>query len=85
MTRATIIDEASQKVDFHNRRTLAAVEGTGGNATLQIDMGGAYVAVANDGTISPNQGDFLVNLSLNNSVKLLVFGVNKFKLKQKSI
>src|SRR5260221_5906447 len=39
------------EVNFHARRTLVSVEGSGGSATLQVDMGGIYVSIATDGSI----------------------------------
>ena len=77
------------EVDFHARRTLAAVEGTEivvvpGTTTLgaglQVDMGGAYVGIANDGTfMAPDKIPWTVDLS---SGRALLPGlmVNKFRL-----
>lgn len=44
------------EVDFHARRTLARALGSGGNFTLQVDMGGALVGVAADGTFLSGGG-----------------------------
>lgn len=44
------------EVDFHARRTLARALGSGGNFTLQVDMGGALVGVAADGTFLSGAG-----------------------------
>lgn len=44
------------EVDFHHRRTLARVIGEGGNFTLQVDMGGAWVGVAANGSILAGNG-----------------------------
>ena len=38
------------EIDFHVRRTLARAQGSGGTFTLQVDMGGALVGIAADGT-----------------------------------
>ncbi len=68
------------EVDFHNRTTLAAVLGTGGGTTLQIDLGGTYVSVASDGTIAPNKEEFPVSLAPDDPTSLPGLVVNKFKL-----
>src|SRR2546425_2957888 len=39
------------EVNFHARRTLVSVEGSGGSPTLQVDMGGTFVSIADDGSI----------------------------------
>src|SRR5260370_37694792 len=39
------------EVDFHARRTLASIAGSGGKADLQADMGGTYVGIASDGNL----------------------------------
>lgn len=68
------------EVDFHARRTLAAVVGSGGTATLQVDMGGAFIGVANDGTfMTPDKTDWSLNLSSTSSA-LPGLGVNRFRL-----
>ncbi|MDD1750044.1 MAG: hypothetical protein LUO89_09225 [Methanothrix sp.] len=54
----------SVEVNFHARRTLAGVRGSGGKATLQVDMGGALVGIAEDGTfLTPNKKPKTVDLS----------------------
>ncbi|HEY9640728.1 MAG TPA: hypothetical protein V6C57_09600 [Coleofasciculaceae cyanobacterium] len=70
------------EIDFHARRTLAAVEGTGGSLTLQVDLGGAYVGVANDGTlIAPGKTPLPVNFSTTPTrVNLPSLTVSKFRL-----
>lgn len=80
------------EVDFHARRTLAAVMGSQGSnignvpgtethgASLQVDMGGSYVGIANDGTfMAPDKTPWVVTLS---SVVTPLPGltVNKFRL-----
>lgn len=68
------------EVDFHSRRTLTAIAGSGGNGTLQIDVGGAYVGIANDGTLmAPGKVDLPVNLS-STTTTLPSLTLNKFKL-----
>lgn len=42
------------EVDFHARRTLLRAAGAGNNPTLQVDMGGAFIGVAADGTFIAN-------------------------------
>lgn len=70
------------EVDFHARRTLAQVIGSGGASTLQVDMGGAYVGVAGDGTfMAPGKTAWPVNLS-SAPVALPGLTVNKFRLSQ---
>lgn len=69
------------EVDFHARRTLARITGLGGASTLQVDMGGAYVAVADDGTFNPDRNPWPVTLSADEDA-LPGLTVNKFKLSQ---
>jgi hypothetical protein len=71
------------EVDFHARRTLVGVTGSGGSSTLQVDLGGVYVGIANDGTMAPNRGQFSVPLpkGMNGALTPLPgLTVNKFKL-----
>lgn len=44
------------EVDFHVRRTLARAQGSGGSFELQVDMGGALVGVAANGTFLAGGG-----------------------------
>ena len=72
------------EVDFHARRTLAAVQGTQGDnikkANLQVDMGGAYVGIADDGTfMTSNKTPWAVTLS-SASDALPGLTVSKFSL-----
>lgn len=71
------------EVDFHTRRTLVAVVGTGTTtpgANFQVDMGGAYVGIANDGTImTPDKEPWAVDL-LSGRAPLPGLMVNKFRL-----
>ena len=69
------------EVDFHARRTLALVTGTGGGATLQVNLGGAYFPVADDGTFTPGT-QWPITLSADTSAPLPGLTVNKFKLSQ---
>jgi hypothetical protein len=69
------------EVDFHARRTLALVTGTGGGATLQVNLGGAYFPVAVDGTLTPGT-PWPISLSGDTSEPLPGLTVNKFKLSQ---
>lgn len=60
------------EIDFHTRRTLAAVQGTGGPLTLQVDMGGAYVGIASDGSLlTPDKTPFPVNFTVTSAPVLL--------------
>ena len=77
-------DDASFiEVDFHARRTLENVSGSvvgTGNIYLQVDMGGVYVAVADDGTLNPSKPNgFPVDLS-GGKVALPGLTVSKFRL-----
>lgn len=67
------------EVDFHSRRTLARVVGSGGISTLQVDMGGAYIGVADDGTFGPDKPAWSVTLS-DSEEELPGLTVNKFRL-----
>lgn len=83
------------EVDFHARRTLAAVRGIQGSnignvpgtetlgASLQVDMGGSYVGIANDGTfMAPDKTPWVVTLSSEETEATPLPGltVNKFRL-----
>jgi hypothetical protein len=74
----TQIANQSVEIDFHARRTLAAVQGTGGALTLQVDLGGAYVGVSNDGTIG--KSEFPVNFATTTLINLPGLTVSKFRL-----
>ena len=50
-TRTVLEEGAAVAVDFHARRRLDSVVGTGGDATLQADLGGVLVDVSQDGVI----------------------------------
>jgi predicted flap endonuclease-1-like 5' DNA nuclease len=79
-TTATSGASAQPEVDFHARRTLLAVTGTGDNATLQIDLGGVYAGVANDGSLM-GPGKTALSLTLNrNAQPVPSLTVNKVKL-----
>lgn len=80
------------EVDFHARRTLAFVRGSQGSnignvpgtetpgASLQVDMGGSYVGIANDGTfMAPDKTPWVVTLS-SEATSLPGLTVNKFRL-----
>lgn len=67
------------EVDFHARRTLAEVAGSGVFSALFADMGGAYVNVTGDGTFNPE--DLWGNTLSSDGVALPGLTVNKFKLK----
>jgi hypothetical protein len=50
-------------VDFHARRMLVDVTGSGGSPELQVDMGGTLVSIAEDGTIfAPGKNKKIVKL-----------------------
>ena len=74
------------EVDFRARRTLAAVTprpGATGTATLQVDMGGAYVGVAQDGTFNSSASPWQVNFDPPNpQLDLPGLTVTRFKLHQ---
>lgn len=54
----------SVEVNFHARRTLAGVAGSGTGMTLQVDMGGALVSIARDGTFwGPGKDEMILDLS----------------------
>ena len=68
------------EVDFHARRELSGVVGSGRDSTLKVDMGGAYVGIADDGTfMAPGKTDKIVTLS-KTEYPLPGLKVNKFKL-----
>jgi hypothetical protein len=75
----------SCEVDFHSRRTISEVLGSGGTATLQVDLGGVYIGVAEDGTfLGPEKNACQVNLSNDNAwQKLPSLTIAKLKLYQK--
>lgn len=67
------------EVDFHARRTLAGVKGSGLNtATLQIDLGGAYVEINDRGAIK-TPADMAFTLT-GDEATLPGLTLNKFKL-----
>jgi predicted flap endonuclease-1-like 5' DNA nuclease len=51
------------KVDFHTRRTLSSVAGSGGSATLFVDLGGAIVPIGETGAIVPAPQAMAVTLA----------------------
>lgn len=54
----------SVEVNFHARRTLAGIAGSGTGMTLQVDMGGVLVSIAKDGTFwGPGKDEMIVDLS----------------------
>lgn len=68
------------EVDFHARRTLLRASGTGSGLTLQVDMGGAYVGVAADGTFIANgAAAWTVDLT-STSNNLPALTVSRFRL-----
>jgi hypothetical protein len=71
------------EVDFHARRTLSKVTGSG-TATLEIDVGGVYAGVADDGTLNPNKDPLSVSLSGTGAL-LPGLIVSKFKLTGTSV
>ena len=67
------------EVDFHARRTLAWLKGSNlNNATLQIDLGGAYVEINDKGALAA-PGSTLFTIS-GNEQRLPGLTVVKFKL-----
>ena len=70
------------EVDFHNRHTLAGVEGKGGNAEMQVDLGGGYIGVAKDGTFNLAKGALSITLAEGAEFALPGLTVSKFKLSQ---
>ena len=83
---------SSVEVDFHARRMLSGVTGSGGSPApnapkMQVDMGGgAYIAIAKDGTFwvpNSNKDELQVDLSSPNGKEVPLPGliVNRFKLK----
>src|SRR5437764_4672124 len=67
------------EVNFHARRTLVSVVGTGGAATLQVDMGGTFVSIADDGSILA-PGKTALSVSFPGTVLLPGLTVSKFRL-----
>lgn len=68
------------EVDFHARRTLVGLTGSGGDCVLQVDMGGAYVGISDDGTLlAPDKNPLRIPLSSDDS-PLPGLTVNKFRL-----
>ncbi len=67
------------EVDFHARRTLAGVKGSNlNNATLQVDLGGAYVEINDKGALAaPDGTPFTIS---GNEERLPGLTVIKFKL-----
>lgn len=73
------------ELDFNARRTLASVQGSQGDnikeVDLQVDMGGAYVGIANDGTFkTPDKDPWTVSLSPASSLPLPGLAATKFGL-----
>lgn len=72
--------EGSVEVDFHGRRTVVGVRGSGGPATLQVDLGGVYANIARDGTLAtPNNPAFSFVLN-GSSQRLSSVTANKINL-----
>lgn len=69
-------------VDFHARRTLARAQGSGGSFTLQVDMGGALVAVADNGTFLANGGTAWPVVMPSAQDNLPTLTVNRFRLRR---
>jgi predicted flap endonuclease-1-like 5' DNA nuclease len=68
------------EVDFHARRTLLRAVGTGTNLSLQVDMGGAFIGVAADGTFLANGASpWTVNLTAAGD-NLPALTVSRFRL-----
>jgi hypothetical protein len=92
VTRIPAQPSSSVEVDFHARRTLASVWGTQEDkaaaepkvgATLQVDMGGAYVGIADDGTfLVPDKQAFVASFPTDapGEVPLPGIAAGKFKL-----
>jgi len=80
-----ISSQDSCEIDFHSRRTICEAMGSGGVATLQVDLGGVYIGVAEDGTFLGQENNACqVNLSIENTwQKLPGLTVSKLKLYQK--
>lgn len=71
------------EVDFHARRTLVSIAGSGGKADLQVDMGGTYVGIASDGTfLAPGKDPFVLDLSTPADIPVPGLTVSKFRLSQ---
>src|SRR5579859_1107466 len=68
------------EVNFHTRRTLASVTGTGADSTLQVDVGGNYVTIAQDGTFTVKDPLVIGFTQSESSVSLPSLTVSKFKL-----
>lgn len=69
------------EVNFHARRTLVSVEGSGGSATLQVDMGGTFVSIADDGSIfAPGKTELKLPFSTSSTQTLPGLTVSKFRL-----
>lgn len=68
------------EVDFHARRTLARALGSGGNFSLQVDMGGALVGVAADGTFLSGGGSPWTVVLPPAQDNLPTLKVNRFRL-----
>lgn len=68
------------EIDFHSRRTLAGISGSGGICNLQVDMGGTYLGIAEDGTLlMPEKLPYQVTLS-SEANPLPGLTVTKFRL-----
>jgi GH25 family lysozyme M1 (1,4-beta-N-acetylmuramidase) len=74
------------EVNFHARRTLVSATGSGGTATLQVDMGGIFVGIAPDGTIATSGHDFQVLFtSTSGTFPLPGLTVSKFRMSQSNV
>jgi YVTN family beta-propeller protein len=85
----TVVPSQWVEVDFHGRRTLARVKGTGltdtavppNGVTLQVDLGGAYAEVNSNGALrSPNDPPFQLSNPSDGFFALPAMSVAKFKL-----
>ena len=83
ITKIPDIVSSFVEVDFHARRTLASVTGTGLNtANLQVDVGGAFIDVNGRGALGGN--DLFALLNDNTSNPLPGLAVSKFRLTKAS-
>ncbi len=78
-TKLTTVDFV--EIDFHARRTLASVTGSGLlNSTLQVDLGGLYVQITNVGAIQTPTDPSKFTLLASTGGRLPSLATNKFKL-----
>ena len=68
------------EVDFHGRRKLVEVSGNLSGATLQVDLGGAYVDLNDRGALKTPSDDKFFSLSATNPNPLPGVSVTKFRL-----